>query len=225
MSSTGFAGAPLSKMVSVVTVISTLAVLSNDSQDTVSLVGFRVLGDDGQWWRFFTSMFPVGSVWELMLCLHAIRVFRVIERHLGSAKFGSFLFLAAVLSKSIELALCAQFPFLRPPLGPLPTLSAVAVTYYGYVPVTAPAYFTVGNARVSEKFFAYVAIAVCLPDAVRRWLSCIGLYSRLYSASGCRVSDYSRFAVPLSLEVTRSKLGERRWLGPRPERVDDTLAK
>lgn len=35
------AGAPLSKMVSVVTVVTTLAVLSNDSQDTVSLVGFR----------------------------------------------------------------------------------------------------------------------------------------------------------------------------------------
>lgn len=52
-------------------------------------------------------------------------------RHLGSAKFGSFLFLAAVLSKSIELALCVQFPFLRPPLGPLAILSAVAMTYYG----------------------------------------------------------------------------------------------
>lgn len=41
----------------------------------------RVFGDDSQWWRFFTSMFPLGSVWELMLCLHAIRVFRVIERY------------------------------------------------------------------------------------------------------------------------------------------------
>ena len=125
-------------------------------------------------------------------------------RQLGSAKFGSFLFLAAVLSKSIELAFCVQFPFLRPPLGPLATLSALAVTYYGetdradaraaidcfqivscrratdlvgsqsnltlfrtlpvchlgYVPVTTPAYFTVGPVRISEKFFAYVAIAV-----------------------------------------------------------------
>lgn len=31
----------------------------------------------------------------------------------------------------MELALCVQFPFLRPPLGPLATLSAVTVTYYG----------------------------------------------------------------------------------------------
>lgn len=54
-----------------------------------------------------------------------------ICRHLGSAKFGSFLFLAAVLSKSIELAICVQFPFLRPPPGPVAILSAVAVAYYG----------------------------------------------------------------------------------------------
>ena len=61
------------------------------------------------------------------------RTFLHVYRHLGSAKFGSFLFLAAVLSKSIELALCVQFPVLRPPLGPLATLSAVAVTYYGEI--------------------------------------------------------------------------------------------
>eukprot|EP00752_Nemacystus_decipiens_P007060 g6327.t2 len=133
MTSAGFAGAPLSKILSVVTVVTTLAVLSNDSHDTVSLVGSRVFGDDSQWWRFFTSMFPLGSVWELMLCVHAIRVFRVIERHLGSAKFGSLLFLAAILSKSMELALSLQFPFLRPPLGPLATLSAVTVTYYACI--------------------------------------------------------------------------------------------
>lgn len=59
-----------------------------------------------------------------------VRIF-CVRRHLGSAKFGSFIFLAAVLSKSVELALCVQFPFLRPPIGPLATLSAVAMTYYG----------------------------------------------------------------------------------------------
>lgn len=30
----------------------------------------------------------------------------------------------------------------------------------GYVPVTAPAYFTVGSVRVTEKFFAYAAVGV-----------------------------------------------------------------
>lgn len=54
-----------------------------------------------------------------------------LSRHLGSAKFGSFLILAAVLSKSIEVALCVQFPFFRPPLGPLAVMSALASTYYG----------------------------------------------------------------------------------------------
>ncbi|CAN0281216.1 unnamed protein product, partial [Ectocarpus fasciculatus] len=160
MSSAGFAGAPVSKSLAIVTAISTLVVLQNNSQDTAALIGVRVFGDDGQWWRLLTSMFPLGSVWELILCLNIIRVFRILERHLGSAKFGSFLFLAALLSKSIELALCVEFPFFRPPLGPLPILSAVGVAYYGYIPSTAPAYLTIGNVRVTGKFFAYAAVLV-----------------------------------------------------------------
>lgn len=217
-------------------------------------------------------MFPLGSVWELMLSLHAIRVFRVIERysgksmpfcvwkscydeydtlgcfhmrgvssphnwlntflrscfcrHLGSAKFGSFLFLAAVLSKSIELALCVQFPFLRPPLGPLAILSAVAMTYYGerrgvavpciavagivnntlyrrgiprnsvnpvffvlpasppgYIPSMAPAYFTVGNVRVTEKLFAYAAVVVVSGAPFR----CVGALLGYNSLQPCTI--------------------------------------
>ncbi|CAM9715141.1 unnamed protein product [Ectocarpus sp. 8 AP-2014] len=154
------AGAPVSKSLAIVTAVSTLVVLQNNSQDTAALIGVRIFGDDGQWWRLLTSMFPLGSVWELILCLNIIRVFRILERHLGSAKFGSFLFLAALLSKSIELALCVEFPFFRPPLGPLPILSAVGVAYYGYIPSTAPAYLTIGNVRVTGKFFAYAAVLV-----------------------------------------------------------------
>lgn len=39
--------------------------------------------------------------------------------------------LAAALTKSIELALCIQFPYLRQPLGPLSILSALTTVYYG----------------------------------------------------------------------------------------------
>ncbi|CAM9133580.1 unnamed protein product [Pylaiella littoralis] len=141
-------------------------------------------------------MFPLGSIWELMLSLHAIRVFRVIERHLGSAKFGSFLFLTAVLSKSIELALCVQFPFLRPPLGPLAVLSAVAMTYYGYIPSMAPAYFTVGNVRVTEKLFVYAAVAMlAFHDTLNSALSagCGVVVALLYWSS---FSPLQSFRVP-----------------------------
>lgn len=50
---------------------------------------------------------------------------------MGSAKFGSFVFLAAALTKTAELALCVRFPFFRPPMGPIAILSALATTYYG----------------------------------------------------------------------------------------------
>lgn len=50
---------------------------------------------------------------------------------MGPAKFGSFLFLTAFLGKSLELALCVQFPRLRPPSGPLATLAALSTMYYG----------------------------------------------------------------------------------------------
>lgn len=52
-------------------------------------------------------------------------------RHLGSSKYGSFLVLAAVLTKSFELALCIQFPNLRQPSGPFSILSALTTIYYG----------------------------------------------------------------------------------------------
>ena len=52
-------------------------------------------------------------------------------RQMGSAKFGSFLFLAAALTKTAELALSVQFPYFRPPLGPLAVLSTCSTTYYG----------------------------------------------------------------------------------------------
>ncbi|CAM9272568.1 unnamed protein product, partial [Hapterophycus canaliculatus] len=152
------AGAPVSKTLSIATALSTLVVLSNDSQGSASLVGFRVFGDEGQWWRVFTSMFPLGTVWELLLTLHAIRMFRIVERHLGSAKFGSFLFLTAVLSKSAEVALCLQFPFFRPPLGPLAILSALAATYYGYIPPATPTFLAFGDVGLTEKTLAYAAV-------------------------------------------------------------------
>lgn len=40
----------------------------------------RVFGEEKQWWRLFTSIFPLASVWELMLTLHLFRAFRVLER-------------------------------------------------------------------------------------------------------------------------------------------------
>ncbi|CAM9962067.1 unnamed protein product [Ascophyllum nodosum] len=131
MSSRGFAGAPVSKILCMLTAFATLVVLSNKSQDTVSLVGYRVTGERREWWRLLTSLFPLGSVWELMLSLHAIRVFRVLERHMGSSKFGSFILVSAVLTKTTELALCLQNPSLRPPSGPHAILTTLAITYYG----------------------------------------------------------------------------------------------
>ena len=52
-------------------------------------------------------------------------------RQMGSAKFGSFVFLAAALTKTAELAVCVRFPLFRPPMGPIAILSALATTYYG----------------------------------------------------------------------------------------------
>eukprot|EP00904_Undaria_pinnatifida_P005928 jgi/Undpi1/2465/HiC_scaffold_13.g05845.m1 len=162
------AGAPVSKTWSIMTTLATFAVLSNKSQDMVSLVGYRVFGEANQWWRVFTSLHPLASLLELLLSLHAIRVFRVLERQMGSAKFGSFLFLAAALTKTAELALSVQFPYFRPPLGPLAVLSTCSTTYYGYIPARATTLFTIGEMRVTEKFFLYLTVLVVL---VKSWVS------------------------------------------------------
>lgn len=148
----------MSKTVCVLTTAVTLAVLSNKSQDAFSTSALRIFGEEKQWWRLFSSLFSLASVWELMLTLHLARTFRILERHLGSSKYASFLVLAAVLTKSIELALCIQFPYLRQPSGPLSILSALTTMYYGYVPCTTPIYFTLGDFRITEKVFTYVAI-------------------------------------------------------------------
>lgn len=73
------------------------------------------------------SRSPLLSEFFVSLCAFAL----CLCRHMGSAKFGSFLFLAAVLTKGAELVFCVEFPFLRPPSGPLASLSALATTYYG----------------------------------------------------------------------------------------------
>ncbi|CAM9755489.1 unnamed protein product [Laminaria digitata] len=178
------------------TALATCFVLSNKSQHMVSLIGYRVFGEASQWWRVFTSLLPLASMWELLLCLHVIRVFRVLERQMGSAKFGSFLFLAAVLTKTAELAFCVRFPLFRPPIGPLALLSALATTYYGYIPFSAPAYFTIGDMRVTEKFFLYLAVLVLA--FVEPWSSVVSaacgvVVALLYWS---KHSPLQRFRVP-----------------------------
>ncbi|CAM9115777.1 unnamed protein product [Discosporangium mesarthrocarpum] len=149
------AHAPVSKALALATAIASLVVLSNKSQDRVSLVASRVFGRNPQWWRIFSSLLPLGTVSELMCSLHLIRTFRLCERHMGSAKFGSFVFIVAVFAKSIELALCLSFPSLRTPTGPVAVLAALLTAFYAYIPEVGPILFKIGSHNVSSKTFTH----------------------------------------------------------------------
>lgn len=72
----------------------------------------------------------------------------------------------------------------------------LSLHYLGYVPVTAPAYFTVWNVRVSEKFFAYVAIAVVSFGPISIPLHQIWHKSVAYKRHGPNNKSWDPFYTP-----------------------------
>lgn len=116
MSAPWWRGAPVSKAIFYGTLVTSLyAVSLSQSQTRASftqnspfaLHAGSVLARH-EFWRLLTSHVPFGHLIDMFFGLSYLYQTRVLERLLGSEKFGAFLFIVLSLTTSLELAWLTQ---------------------------------------------------------------------------------------------------------------------
>ncbi|CAM9239683.1 unnamed protein product [Phaeothamnion confervicola] len=149
----GFLHAPVCKAVFLTSLLATSAALARGQDPSVNLL--HVLSRRDPWWRVLPALSCYGGVLDLLSGLQLTHAVRVVEREMGSGKFGAFLFLVATLALSLEAALSVRWPGLRLAPGPLPLLAAALTFYFGYVPaygatlLRLPPSFTCGTGKIT----------------------------------------------------------------------------
>jgi len=199
MSTSGLTKAPVSKGVLAIATLTTLGASAYKASARLGLSLDTLVGRR-EVWRIFTCHFAFSTAGELVLGLVLLYTFRQFERHWGSRRFGSFLFLSSSLSSLIGVGFLALLRNSSPNLifagGPYGIIFASLVQYYFDIP-------TVNQVRVfgfaaSPKTVTYLLalqLAVATPGSTLASLS--GLLAGLAYRS--RVLSLRRFALPAPL--------------------------
>lgn len=103
-----FRGAPATKALLAVCV--TLTVIGASSRGVFAVSDRSSILSRGEVWRLFTSLLPSDSIAEGLLSWFLLYRFRVLERHMGTAKFTAFVLLAIAWAALANAAFVAA-PF------------------------------------------------------------------------------------------------------------------
>jgi membrane associated rhomboid family serine protease len=137
----------------------------------------------GQYWRLITFPFVFVGFTELFFGMSILYSFRVLERQMGSSKYGVLMVLALTVSSVlafITLFLVSEITgddkeFIYS--GPYGLIFASLVLYYYYIPPTIPVPFF--GIRFNDKIFIYifsVLLALSHPPATIYYAYC-GLFA------------------------------------------------
>ncbi|KAL4094395.1 hypothetical protein PRIC1_010056 [Phytophthora ramorum] len=93
-----------------------------------------------QYWRLLSSQLTFHHGLAVSLGLYVVFQFRVLERQLGSRKFGSVLVFVLLISGALQLAALTSTPWLAKtiPGGAYPVIGALAVYFNKFVPKLQP---------------------------------------------------------------------------------------
>eukprot|EP00611_Tribonema_gayanum_P007441 TRINITY_DN167_c2_g1_i1.p1 TRINITY_DN167_c2_g1~~TRINITY_DN167_c2_g1_i1.p1 ORF type:complete len:354 (+),score=52.27 TRINITY_DN167_c2_g1_i1:291-1352(+) len=158
---TGFADAPCSKASLVFTWVLSIVSYASGRQESLVLDVSKALGS-AQLWRLWTCHFIWTGVGEALVGSMLLYHFRVLERQMGSRKFGTFAVIVGILSSVMLLAAGSlAVPGLQPAAGPIPLVFALLVLYHVCVPVLQPRLLGLLSLNFTEKSVAY-ALAIQL---------------------------------------------------------------
>lgn len=147
-------GAPVSKFLSILMLLSYVAAEVLDCHQQLSLDADALL-NEGEVWRIFTSQIVFGSMGELLfgmgtLCPLMCR----FEREMGSRKYGTFLLTTSLLSLIWEMSM-SQIILTAPRAGPYHFLGSHLFLFHRYGPRLFPRFFGLFGFDFSEKCFTY----------------------------------------------------------------------
>uniref|UniRef100_K3W5T0 UBA domain-containing protein n=1 Tax=Globisporangium ultimum (strain ATCC 200006 / CBS 805.95 / DAOM BR144) TaxID=431595 RepID=K3W5T0_GLOUD len=117
-----------------------------------------------QYWRLLTNQVTFHHGLAVSFGLYVMFQFRVIERQMGSRKFGSLVVFILSLTSGLELAALMSAPSLarQIPGGPYALLGALAVFFNKYIPKLYPRSFSFSGLNFSDKSSTYLLLIVML---------------------------------------------------------------
>ena len=155
-----FAGAPLTRIISLGTALLYALFESNHIHPDLSLDYDRLVAD-GELYRLFTCNLTFATTGELVMgMLLLVPLMRRYERELGTAKFGTLLVFTNVCATFLELCAASLFPSpTERHSGPHPTIGAMLYLFHVYAPRLHPKFFGLAGLHFSEKSLTYVLAA------------------------------------------------------------------
>ncbi|GLD95778.1 hypothetical protein PINS_up004456 [Pythium insidiosum] len=171
----GFYGAPVTYAASLAIGAASSATLLFDMEGPFSLLGRDAVVRRGQYWRLWSSQLAFHHGLAASFGLYIIFQFRVLERQMGSRKFGSLVFFIWTISALLKLAALLSMPSLarRLPPGPYALLGALTVFFMKFVPRLHPKAYSIVGINFSDKSSTYVLMAAILLHDPRKLLSYI----------------------------------------------------
>lgn len=125
-----------------------------------------------QYWRLFSSQLTFQNGLAVSLGLYFVFQFRVLERQLGSRKFGSILFFTLLISGVMQHVALRSVPSLTNtiPGGPYPVIGAFAVYYIKFIPKLHPRMLRVWGVYFTDKSSTYILMLVLFARDVQALL-------------------------------------------------------
>ncbi|KAL3657186.1 hypothetical protein V7S43_017848 [Phytophthora oleae] len=171
----GFYGAPVTYAFLLAVGAASSASLLLDRGRLLALDRDAILGHS-QYWRLLSSQLTFHHGLAVSLGLYAVFQFRVLERQLGSRKFGSVLVFVLLISGALQLAALTSAPVLAKniPGGPYPVIGAFAVYFNKFIPKLSPKSFSVWGLHFSDKSSTYMLMLVLFARDFRSLVPFLG---------------------------------------------------
>ncbi|EGZ11475.1 hypothetical protein PHYSODRAFT_516571 [Phytophthora sojae] len=159
----GFYGAPVTYAFSLAVGAASSASLLLDRGRLLALDRDAILAR-AQYWRLLSSQLTFHHGLAVSLGLYVVFQFRVLERQMGSRKFGSILVFTLLISGALQLAALTSAPWLAKmiPGGAYPVIGAFAVFFNRFIPKMSPRSLSVGGLHFSDKSSTYLLMLVIL---------------------------------------------------------------
>lgn len=160
-----YQGAPLTKLVSVGTVVFYVLFNAKSAQDSIAMDSFRMLRTSSstgssQWHRYWSSKLTFGTTGELVMGGMLVTLLaRQLEREMGSRKFGVFWGLLNGCAIAMEVVYVGASTLMTSPYryqGPYAALGGMMYLFHRYSPRLHPRFFGILGFTFSEKSFYYL---------------------------------------------------------------------
>ncbi|TYZ60231.1 hypothetical protein PybrP1_000573 [[Pythium] brassicae (nom. inval.)] len=167
----GFYGAPVTYALSLAVGAASAGVVVFDQSRALLLERDAVV-NRLQLWRLLTHQLAFHHGLAASFGLYVLFQFRVVERQMGSRRFGSLLAFILSIMSALQFAALASSPQLarQIPSGPYALLGAFAVFFNKYVPKLFPRNFSFSGLHFSDKSSTYLLLLVMLGRNLRTLL-------------------------------------------------------